>query len=297
MSAHTLNTSLLRSRLKLKSLQSESILSAHHPQAVAVLESAGIRPGKIRHHAQKLLLSAATAASIISSPMQSLAANQSNLPDTSRFALVSSLDLHAAMASQLASILPKIVRPLRPDEESQISDLFKKIYGITATPELDNNRLNTDYGLIGLEQHLARFPGDIVPDMAPGRGAWGYFAPSKDQLTEELVLTEKYYVAVQTLYLPDWNTRLAYLRDWYKYRRVVLANPKNGKVIIAAVADSGPAAWTGKHFGGSPEVMEYLHMKDGRQKGPVVLFFLDDPKNQVPLGPVEYNLAKGLPII
>jgi hypothetical protein len=108
-----------------------------------------------------------------------------------------------------------------------------------------------------------------------------------------MIQQEKYYVAVQTLYLPDWNTRLAYLRDWYKYRKVVLVNPKNGKVIVAVVADSGPGASTGKHFGGSPEVMEYLHMFDGKQRSGVVLFFVDDPDDKIPLGPLEQNLERG----
>ena len=174
------------------------------------------------------------------------------------------------------------------------------LYGIHASAELEGNRLNTDYGFIGAEQHLPRFPRDTEREhdafpeqgITPGRGAWGYFAPSKDQLTPDLIAKEKYYVAVQTLYLPDWETRLSYLRDWYKYRKVVVANPRTGRAIVAAVADSGPAYWTGKHFGGSPEVMNYLESKDGRQKGPVILFFVDDPADQVPLGPLEYNLEQ-----
>jgi hypothetical protein len=99
-------------------------------------------------------------------------------------------------------------------------------------------------------------------------------------------------VAVQTLYLSDWETRLPYLRDWYKFRKVLVVNPKNGKAVVADIADSGPAIWTGKQFGGSPEVMDYLESKDGRQRGPVVLFFVDDPGDKVPLGPLEYNLEQ-----
>ena len=88
--------------------------------------------------------------------------------------------------------------------------------------------------------------------------------------------------------MPQWNTRFKYLRDWYKYRKVLIVNTNNGNAVIAAIADSGPAAWTGKHFGGSPEVMEFLG-GPRYKKGPVVLFFVDDPNNQVSLGPVEYN--------
>jgi hypothetical protein len=143
-----------------------------------------------------------------------------------------------------------------------------------------------------------RYPGDTMhthpavekddEGMAPGKGAWGYFARSKEELTPDLIETEKWYAVVQTLYLPDWNTRTRYLRDWYKYRKVLIVNTDNGNAVVAAIADSGPAAWTGKHFGGSPEVMNYLG-GPRYKKGPVVLFFVDDPEHKIPLGPVDYN--------
>ena len=93
---------------------------------------------------------------------------------------------------------------------------------------------------------------------------------------------------MQTLYLPDWGRRQPYLRDWYKYRKVLIVNTDNGNAVVAAIADAGPAAWTGKHFGGSPEVMDYLGGARYK-KGPVLVFFVDDPEDNVPLGPVEYN--------
>ena len=67
----------------------------------------------------------------------------------------------------------------------------------------------------------------------------------------------------------------------------------NGNAVVADIADSGPAAWTGKQFGGSPEVMNYLG-GSRYKKGPVTVFFVDDPKNRVPLGPVEYNNVEAL---
>jgi len=69
---------------------------------------------------------------------------------------------------------------------------------------------------------------------------------------------------------------------------VLIVNTENGKAVVAAIADSGPAAWTGKQFGGSPEVMHYLGGAKYK-KGAVIVFFVDDPENKVPLGPVEYN--------
>ncbi|MEK7504288.1 MAG: hypothetical protein AAB550_02200 [Patescibacteria group bacterium] len=183
--------------------------------------------------------------------------------------------------------LQKITDP--QNQEQEISDIYLKNFNLKAYAKYEGERLNRSYGLIGAEQHMPRFPGDtaeqhgqfIQSGITPGKGAWGY-VPDVEK--------EKYYVAVQTLYLPDWTTRLAYLRDWYKYRKVVVTNPVNGKTIIAVVADSGPSWWTGKHFGGSPEIMAYLGLNVGMQKGPVVLFFVDDPGDKIPLGPLEEPL-------
>ena len=128
----------------------------------------------------------------------------------------------------------------------------------------------------------------VVAGVTPGKGAWGHFVKSKNEMTEDVVEKEKWYAVVQTLYLHDWNTRQPYLKNWYKHRKVLIVNTDNGKAVVAAIADSGPAAWTGKSFGGSPEVMEYLG-GPRYKKGPVVIFFVDDPENKVALGPVEYD--------
>ena len=272
MSKPALNSEKLRSKLKLKHLTTRTTLLAHHP------------------HVARFLASSALAGSLLLAPGQS-APTLAALPSSS-ISQVSPFDLHNRLVEKLQSLLPESVQPLTSDQESQISALLHDLYGLHATAELEGNHLNTSYGLIGAEQHLMRYPGDVVDNMAPGRGAWGYFAQSRDQLTPDLIEKEKYYAVVQTLYLPDWSTRLPYLRDWYKYRKVVIVNVQNGKIIIADIADSGPAAWTGKHFGGSPEVMAYLGLNVGMQKGPVVLFFVDDPADQIPLGPLEYNLEK-----
>ena len=189
----------------------------------------------------------------------------------------------------LKATIPEKLEILNPDLETKISNILYEDLGIKATAMLENERLNKSYGLMGAEQHLVRFPGDTIDQhgqylragIAPGKGAWGYINNPE---------YEKYYVAVQTLYLPDWSARLSYLRDWYKFRKVLVVNPSNAKSIVAVIGDSGPASWTGKHFGGSPEVMAYLDLNHGMQKGAVILFFVDDKNNKVPLGPLETKL-------
>jgi hypothetical protein len=202
------------------------------------------------------------------------------------------------LVETMGQILPERPRPLSREEEKYLEKLFENILEVPARATLEGEHLNTTFGFIGAEQHLRRYPGDTISQhgdpetlkegMAPGLGAWGYIAPSKKALSPQLEETERWYAVVQTLYLPDWNKRQPHLKNWYKFRKVLIVNTKNGQAVVAAVADSGPAAWTGKHFGGSPEVMHYLGGARYK-KGPVVVFFVDDPENKVPLGPVEYN--------
>jgi len=236
------------------------------------------------------------------------------LPQAQRFSTLDSLpfneqvtqdiDKNVFLISDLSNVLPSTVRPLTQEEEQKVSEIIFRSFGIRTRSVLNGKRLNRSYGLIGQEQHLARYPGDNMYShfniqeeakqfwsfgMAPGLGAWGYFAPSKDQLTEKDKLREKYYIAVQTFSSPGFNEHVAEYRDFFKYRKMLVVNPNNGKAMVTVIGDSGPAEYTGKHLGGSPEVMRYLERVDGSLKGPVIYFFIDDPNDTIPLGPIALS--------
>jgi hypothetical protein len=245
----------------------------------------------------KLLTSASLAGTLLlSAGSQQIKALPEKPPELRLpFGLISPKELKSLLAKALDKILPSSSRVLTTDEENKLSQAIRQILGIKAVAELDGNRLNHQIGLIGLEQHLKRYPGDTLkgrdfPEvgLAPQKPAWGYFAPSQARLASSQVDMEKYYVAVQTLYLKDWQARLKELRDWYRYRKVLVINPKTGAAVVAVIADAGPAKWTGKQFGGSPQVMHHLGLYPKKTSGQVVLLFVDDPANKIPLGPVNY---------
>ncbi len=217
--------------------------------------------------------------------------------------LITSKELMSLLRELLAKILPKTTRVLTNQEEEKLEKAIQKTLGIKAVATLNNNRLNHQIGYMGLEQHLMRYPGDksltgrSFPQagIAPGKAAWGYWAPSKARLTSQDLAMEKYYVAVQTLYLPDWQTRLRELRNWYKYRKVIVINPDSGAAVVAVIADAGPAKWTGKQFGGSPQVMHDLGLYPKKTKGKTIVLFIDDPDNKIPLGPVKHPYTTPAP--
>ncbi len=209
---------------------------------------------------------------------------------------------NSTLVSELKKTLPPDVRPLTPSEDQALAATLSATMHINVTPELQGIRLNTTYGIIGKEQHLRRYPGDTIyqhidtnstlpvsDGVAPGLGAWGYFAPSQAQITQEDILREKYYIAVQTFLSPGWEQNVGRYGLFFKYRKMLVVNPDNGKALVADIADAGPSPLTGKQLGGSPEVMQYLDRVDGAQRGPVLYFFIDDPGDTIPLGPVQYE--------
>lgn len=230
----------------------------------------------------------------------------SNLPQpnliVSRDDVLKGFDKNVLLAEALSSKIPSDVRPLDENEEKAITNLLSDQFGFKVTAELEGIRLNRNYGLIGGEQHLYRYPGDNLyahaqsssdwakyadAGIAPGLGAWGYFAPSKEQFTQKDEERERYYLAIQTFLSPGFAENFGKYRDFFKYRKMLVVNPKTGQAVVCDIADAGPAEFTGKHLGGSPEVMDILGLAGGPRKGAVLYFFIDDPKDQIKLGPVS----------
>lgn len=296
----------LRNKLKLRNLAAKQDFAKRHPHTKAFFDSVGLDLGRVREHSAKLLTAGVFSGTLLlSAPGAQV--QSARLPEP----VIRALEVTTAQSkplddpqSWLVENLRQILPPIHDrwglpfinyDEEKVIGQIITRATGVPAVSNLEGEHLNTVYGYTGYEQHLKRFPGDTLAQhdeareagMAPGLGAWAYFTEG-GKLTEDATAREKYYIAVQTLYLPDWNKRFRYLRDWYKWRKVIMVNTENGNAVVAVIGDAGPASWTGKHFGGSPEVMNELGGPKYR-KGRVLVYFVDDPENKIPLGPINYN--------
>ncbi|MFZ2202131.1 MAG: hypothetical protein WAV56_01910 [Microgenomates group bacterium] len=263
-----------------------------HKAARNFFGKASLIAHELRQKSSRLLAGAGLTGALLLSPM--------TIPSlTGQTAQVVKTESTAdALKRTLAPISPHTPAKLEADQAAKIEAVILASTGLPAKVVLEGQQLNHQVGYIGYEQHLRRFPGDTllehddeqIAGIAPGLGAWGYFARSKSEFTTQDYLREKYYSVAQTLYLPNWNTDFVKLRDWYKYRKILVINPANGTAVVTVLGDAGPAKWTGKQFGGSPETMKALNLHKGPRKGLVLFLFLDDPENQIPLGPVTQKL-------
>lgn len=243
---------------------------------------------------------------LLSNPAHQLITGPHSLA-TSRDDIVKGIDLNEILTKALSDQVPNTLRPLYHEEEVKITDILSRSFGINVVSELNGIRLQRNYGVIGAEQHLYRYPGDTLYNhlentsdwamygssgIAPHLGAWGYFVPSKQEFSDIVKLRERYYLAIQTFLVPGYAENVSRYRDFFKFKKMLICNPKTGQSVVAVVGDAGPAEWTGKHLGGSPEVMHFLGLGEGPRRGAVLYFFIDDPQDKVPLGPVKVNIRE-----
>jgi hypothetical protein len=259
-----------------------------------------ITQGLFDKHLHKVAAGSLGGLMLLSTPGLTLPAEGAPVEISQKITAATSKNLQ--LKKDLEGTVPSEMRNLNSDEEKKVADLLTNDLGIKVAAEIDNKRLNRTYGLIGGEQHLYRYPGDTVSahaktaadwvmygpaGIAPGLGAWGYFAPSQAAFDQTAEDRERWYIAVQTFLSPGFAERTAEYRDFYKYRKMLVVNPSTGQAVVADIADAGPSEWTGKSLGGSPEVMHELGLATGPRKGAVLYFFVDDPDNKIPLGPVK----------
>ena len=62
-------------------------------------------------------------------------------------------------------------------------------------------------------------------------------------------------------------------KKWYKEKRVLVTNKRNGKKVVASILESGPAIWTGRVGGLSPEAFDAI---DGKNNENCTFAFVDD---------------------
>ncbi|MBP7859816.1 hypothetical protein KA001_02575 [Patescibacteria group bacterium] len=178
---------------------------------------------------------------------------------------------------------------LQSDDEKFVERELSKKFNLNLVSSIDGKRLNDIWGYFGQEQHLYRWKGDNLTlhsdylkyGIAPSTGAFGYFRNAEE---------EKYYIAAPMHLIPSWNTDWPVLKPFFKFRKVLVFNPTNQKAVVAVIGDNGPALWTGKQFGGSPELMNYLQMRDGKAKSKAIVLLIDEKDENIALGPVNNNV-------
>jgi hypothetical protein len=277
---------------------------SNHTKASAWFKKKSFDVDQLRTTSQQLLAAATIMGGVaLHQPVdvmlqQQLEQSQNTQNDDSKALAELSLEEHQAILNKMRDFAQRPPGHLQEQEELYLEQQLADMLGFSVAAELDGHRLNHTIGIMGGEQHLKRFPGDTLDQhdafheagMAPNRGSFGWFTEN-GVLTEKAIQREKYYFAVQTLYLPDWNSNHQNLKPWYKFRKMIAINPAEELAVVGVVGDAGPAKWVNKQFGGSPEIIREAKIWSSNSRGRVILFFVDDPDDTIPLGVINLSVA------
>jgi len=146
-------------------------------------------------------------------------------------------------------------------------------YGKTAREQhLYLNKTEADLGrtTAGADKHYANSSTPVAArnGMAGGYGAFG------SEASPASIDQERYYITMRWNYcewyedagnLDSFGRPGTYCRNlnstaksWHRHKRVIVTNPDNGKQVVVSIEESGPAFWTGRVSGLSPEAMDAI---------------------------------------
>jgi hypothetical protein len=187
---------------------------------------------------------------------------------------------------------------LQTDSELYLEQQLSDILGFGVTASLDNQRLPFTTGMIKALPHQLRFPDDKLEEhsavleagIAQKRGDFGWLMQPHQHSADNAV-AEKYSFCVPLTYLPNWQADHQRLRAWYKKRKVVVINPQNQRAVVGVIADIGPSQTLKYQFGASPEVIREGLLWSPQAQGRVIMLFVDDASDKVPLGLVDFTQA------
>lgn len=289
MAESNLQNSIARLEKRSSSLRNKIL---KNPSAKKFFSKTTLLAYDLRQKSARLLAGAGLVGSILAMPMPQSISVPMEVSEPAK----SILSNQQKVLGNLQELIPHTPAKLTGDTATKVEDLIRNNMNIPVKVELEGQSLNHTVGYTGFEQHLYRYPGDTLAEhdeiqeagIAPGLGAFGYFVKDAQDFSTKTYMQEKYYCVVQTLYLSNWNTDYRQLKDFYAFRKMLVVNPVNGNAVVCVIGDAGPAEWTGKQFGASPETMQALDLNKGPRKGLILMMFVDDPDNKIPLGPVNY---------
>lgn len=165
--------------------------------------------------------------------------------------------------------------------EQQISDIL----GFIVTSQ-DEYLMPYNFGTMKAEPHLKTSPFDnleshdfcLSAGLETNRSIFGYFG--KKEL-------EKYYISLPLNLVQGFEKDYQNIVSWFKHKKVVVINPNEQLAIVAVVGNTLSALPIQYQFGGSPELIIRGKIWSEKNKGKVMVFYVDDPSDKIPLGVIK----------
>lgn len=299
MSAQTQPPSEKITKLKLFLEKSKTDFTRENPELISWSDDRGL---KIEELGQASLIQEKISQIPLNS-VQSEVINKFNQvkKNTPQLESEISLEEYNAIFEKLVDLLTLPAGELEDQSELYLEQQLGDLLGFDVVAELDNQRLTHSTGFMNAEPHLKRYPNDELKNhanapeagIAQVRSAFGWFT-NHGEITPEIEKLEKYYFSLQLYHLESWSEHYKELKSWYKFRKMIVINPADRIAVVGVVGNIDHRSQLKKQFGCSPEIIREGMIWSPNSQGKVLMMFVDDPKNEVPLGPIYFeNIFKG----
>lgn len=201
-----------------------------------------------------------------------------------------------SIINKMSELLQLPAGQLEEESELYLEQQLSDIFGFDVSATLEGQKLLFSTGIMKALPHLKRYPTDILENhtnyheagINRNRSAFGWFSGNAepDQIT---VSQEKYYISVPLYFQSDWSSQHTQLKQWYKFRKVIVINPAERIAVVGVVGDIGPTTYTRYQFGGSPELIHEGKIWSPKAAGKVLVLFLHDAENTIPAGPIQFD--------
>jgi hypothetical protein len=207
-----------------------------------------------------------------------------------------SLEEYDAIFEKLVDLVNLPAGQLEKQSELYLEQQLSDILGFDIVAELENHRLNHTTGVMRPEPHLKRYPNDelknhsnvLEASIAKSRSAFGWFV-NHGSITPEAESLERYYFSLKLYNLKNWSSQYKELKQWYKFRKMVVINPSERVAVVGIVGNIDHQNQLKKQFGASPEVIREGKIWSPKSQGKVLIMFVDDPENKISLGPIHFD--------
>ena len=203
-----------------------------------------------------------------------------------------SAEEHQEVVAKLVELSQSTAGSLPKEDQLYVEQQLIDLLGFEVTSALEGIEMKHTVGVMQAGQHLPRFPDDSLAQhvsfpeagLSDRRSFFGWFTQS-GQVTAQLQQTEQWYVGLPITSFPDWSENPTNSVQWWKYRKVIVINPVEEMAVVGSVAEAAPNQLLAYQYVGSPELIKAGQIWSLKSMGRVIMLFVDDPDNQVPLGP------------
>lgn len=282
--------------LKLKIIKqyledSQETLQQSHPVIQQWLETTGLTVDDLRKTSENAPEYQSSPNVVETSVSQQL--NQDSQQDVELLHTIT-LEEHQAIIYKLREVAKLNPGDLEQDDllylEQQLSDIF----GFEVTSKLDDHKLPFTLGTMAAAPHQRRYPKDKLGEhnrypeagMTQTRSSFGWMLEA-GQLSATATKQEQYGLSLPLAYLPEWQQDYSQLKDWYRYRKMLVINPFELKAIIASVINIDLVSTLKYQFAGTPELIRAGFIWSPKASGRVLVFFINDEPDNIKVGPIN----------